>query len=226
MKIKFVTRRSADHPSPNHGQFYFALKNICVNSIVSENLWCPAFCQNEQFTMTNVYLQWHYQRRLLKLQGVSRDAGICDVPKCCTPEVALGRKKSLRLFIMLREKGKNRVVLILHFTWQDNLHLKTVDVFFITDHLLLSLSSTTPYRILGTFLVSSIIYHSYSECLYLFIWRIIQQVEVGKAWTKMRTLSSGGISFAYSSTSPVGILCLRDDEGDKTYVNIGLSWFY
>lgn len=36
--------------------------------------------------------------------------------------------------------------------------------------------------------------------------------------TKMTSLSSGGMGFVYSSTSPVGMLCLRDDDGDKIYI--------
>lgn len=32
--------------------------------------------------------------------------------------------------------------------------------------------------------------------------------------TKMTSLSSREIGFVYSSTNPVGMLCLKDDEGD------------
>lgn len=178
MKIKFVTSWSS---FPQSWVIFTHLKKyMCKFHILRKSL--VSFCQNEV-----IYLHWHYPRKLWNYKDFQ------EMRVSVHPGVTLGRKKSLRLFIILREKGGNRVVLILHLTWQDNQNLKRVDLFFITDYLLLSLSSTTPSRILGTLLVPSIVYHSYSDCLYLFIWRIIQGAEVGNVWTKVTPVSNEGI---------------------------------
>lgn len=62
--------------------------------------------------------------------------------------------------------------------------------------------------------LESVICCSCSECLYLLFWRVIQWAQVGKQLTKTTSLSSRGMGFVQRSTSPVAMLCLRDDEGD------------
>lgn len=167
------------------------------------------FCQNKI-----IYWQRHYPRRLWNYKDF-QEMQVFVTPQSVAPWGGFRQKEKPESVHNTERKGGGREILILHLAWQDNQHLKRADLFFITDHLLLSLSSTTPLRILVAFLVSSMIYNSYSECLYLFIWRIIQWVEVGKVWTKMTPLSSGEIRFVYSSsTSPVGMVSLKDDEGE------------
>lgn len=36
--------------------------------------------------------------------------------------------------------------------------------------------------------------------------------------TNLSSLSSGAMGFVFGSTSPVGMLCLRDDGGDEIYI--------